>query len=92
MIDYSALTLVADNYFIVDAGCCSNCGDDGCARCGWSGIREPHDADLSTVLHNLAVAGALCAAYRDGWCARAMLTHNISGVACYPGHCLSEER
>lgn len=67
MIDYSSLSLVADNYFIVDGGYCQNCGDDGCDHCGWTGHIDPHDADLSNLLHNLAVAGAMTAVGRTGY-------------------------
>lgn len=65
-IDYSALTLVDDNYFLVEAGCCRNCGDDGCHHCGYTGCSVPHEANLSTLLLNLAIAGALERAFRLG--------------------------
>jgi hypothetical protein len=64
VIDYSALDLVADNYFIVGERCryCSS-GCDDCQGTGWN----MHDADLSHLLHSLAVAGALVAAARAGY-------------------------
>lgn len=81
MIDYSGLTLVDDNYFLVEAGCYRNCGDDGCHHCGYTGYSVPHEADLSTLLLNLAVAGALCAAYAVGWRARVNFAHNFSAAS-----------
>lgn len=67
MIDYSVLSLEADNYFFVWQGRCRYCssGSSGCDDCQGTGYASPHEADLSTLLHNLSIAGALATAARD---------------------------
>jgi hypothetical protein len=58
-IDYTDLDLIEDNMFLV--------GDTENRR-DWSEDGPQYECyDLSILLHNIAVAGALCEAYRQHW-------------------------
>lgn len=65
MIHYDSLQLEIDNLFTVLVDCA--CGHPkGCAAC--CGMRAiPEVADLSILLRNVAIAGALCEAWKQHW-------------------------
>jgi hypothetical protein len=65
MTHYDNMDLVVDNVLTVDIDC--DCGHpNGCSDC--CGTRLiPQVVDLSRLLHNLAVAGALCEAHWQRW-------------------------
>jgi hypothetical protein len=62
VIHYDAMTLIDDNMLLVDVDC-PRCGAS--CRCE-DGCDDAAFYDLTTLLHNLAVAGALHRAYVEG--------------------------
>ncbi len=70
MIHYDAMTLVDDNHLVVEIDCETCVNGSPTDRCTCFNGREYEHADLTTLLNNLAVAGALCEARlpgRRGW-------------------------
>ncbi len=82
-VRYDSLDLAVDNVFTVFADCA--CGNpNGCVSCCGTGV-IPEVADLTTLLHNIAVAGALTLSWVHGWNAALQdddaWSPNIDGVA-----------
>jgi hypothetical protein len=65
MIRYDKLQLEDDNRFTVFKDCLCRLRN-GCSSCCGTGL-IPEVFDLTIVLHNLAVAGALCEAHWQRW-------------------------
>lgn len=60
MIHYDRMTLVDDNQLVVEVDCqtCVNGSPTDSCTC-FNGLEYEH-ADLTTLMRNLAIAGALC--------------------------------
>ena len=65
MTDYSSISLVDDNMFIVNERCFCRRTSEWCGEC-FDGYRAGGCVDLNPVLHGIATAAALVLAFRLG--------------------------
>jgi hypothetical protein len=81
-IHYDDLTLVDDNMLVVAFDCATCVNGAPTDRCTCFNGLDYECADLSIVLRNVAVAGALCAAFKQGFMA---CPCDGSSVSWFPG-------